>query len=550
MPTTAASQAGLRLLAANQAVEEGRYAPALRLYDAAAALDPRSWEVHERRGRLLEACGYASAARGALRRAGRALEANVRDEPKNAALRLKAAEVHGANGRYEDELAQLEKAAALGGEDAAPLLRAAQLALWLGRPKRARSHAEAALARRPDAAAGWRLLGAVELLEKRYAPAAKHLERALALDLDDAEALIWRGELRRLRGRARPALEDLTRALALRRGWGDSLPALLNLTLARLDVKEPLVPLECERLRQYVPPSVAAVRATCFPNSAPVPLRRALEKTLAALAGNRAHPITFLVRRFGRRVAVRHARADPFGRREEYARVQRRCLLGGPRAALDEFDRMLAAGRETARLHAYRGEVSLWSGDVAAAEADLRRSLAMNDVGFVWPEIGMAGVRLLQGDFDEALACLERALVAGAPEQRVWIRRGEARLRRGELPAALADLRKATETARVIPPAFALRALAELRAGDASAAQELYRRLQAATPFFLGEAARAEGLPAAPGADAHEAVARVLERALTLMRGNRNSTIYTYVAPGGELREIRIKSGPAPQAAN
>jgi hypothetical protein len=84
-------------------------------------------------------------------------------------------------------------------------------------------------------------------------------------------------------------------------------------------------------------------------------------------------------------------------------------------------------------------------------------------------------------------------------------------------------------------------ALAKGAVGDASGQRELLAKLRAHLPEFFVDAAKAARSTQAP---------KVLEAALSMLRGNRSSWMYLYTLPDGTLKHERlagIKPEEAPQ---
>ena len=96
---------------------------------------------------------------------------------------------------------------------------------------RARDHAEILVKRRPGEGVGWRVRGAVRLLEGSPRASLADLSRAVSSDPSDLESVLWRGEARLALKDWAGAYRDYERAVS---AWGASLVPYVGLSLALL----------------------------------------------------------------------------------------------------------------------------------------------------------------------------------------------------------------------------------------------------------------------------------------------------------------------------
>jgi lipoprotein NlpI len=159
------------------------------------------------------------------------------------------------------------------------------------------------------------------------------------------------------------------------------------------------------------------------------------------------------------------ARADLFAARRDYA------------AAIEEMDRVVAAGPDQTEALKRRGDYEDWAGRYDAAIADYTAAFEKSQDPKFLAERGAAYAN--KRDIPRALADLERA-IAEAPDDAVgWFERGRIRFESGEFRGAAADFAEAANR----DPQDGFRALwvylAAARAGDPEAAKSLAARASA-----------------------------------------------------------------------
>ena len=214
----------------------------------------------------------------------------------------------------------------------------------------------------------------------------------------------------------------------------------------------------------------------------------------------------------------------------------------GTDAVLAELESIVRGHPRSVQARCYRGELYLWLGryDDAWSEFESARSIDPTR----WAEIGMVAVLALTGRHDAASA-LALATETRFPPIRggtLPVYRGLLRRRLGQLDLAIADLRLAlaVKPSRIgarIELCLALRA-----AGRSDEATEhLAEVLGSATPLLV-EVAEASGR--AWRDDPTQLLGDgVLEAALVAMRGNRSSSLVTWVDGAGVLRALEPVAG-------
>lgn len=212
---------------------------------------------------------------------------------------------------------------------------------------------------------------------------------------------------------------------------------------------------------------------------------------------------------------LRVVRATPTVRRR-LALVQRTLRAGGFPAAIARFDRLVDELPDHPLALTYRGELHLWSGDLAAAQADMDRALSL-DPTTRWAWVATSLIQSLRGEPARALQTLDQGeqqagrLVAAAPA------RCEALLALGELDACSQALDDSLRQRPARVSAWLLRAIVARRQGR---------------PALAIEAALADQLPDLWAAGDGEGMDRLASVRAALC-GNRSSQVLTWRHPRG-----------------
>ena len=209
---------------------------------------------------------------------------------------------------------------------------------------------------------------------------------------------------------------------------------------------------------------------------------------------------------------------------------------------LAAFEALGAQYPDDPTVHTYWGEVLVWCGDAEAAAERFSRAIEMEH-GTTWAWIGLGASQMLQCRYDTALKTWAKGIQAARFEgPTVFVYRGEARRRMGELQRARADLERATADKPQRLSAWLNRALLDAATGHPGPASRLASRIRTTNPGLWADA-----LTAASQAEASPSDVTTLETILTLMRGNRSSSIFTYFSVDGALRFARWMPQDGPE---
>lgn len=265
-----------------------------------------------------------------------------------------------------------------------------------------------------------------------------------------------------------------------------------------------------------------------------------LENMLDRMAGNLGRSPTFAEaiaggsRRFVRLVV------PPTSRTEAVAALHAIRHLGpeGAEAALWE---VLGRHPRSVFAHTYRGELYLWLGRYDEAMTAFAAATSIEPAR--WAAIGMLAALLLTGRLRRArfmALCAEQhfSYIAGST---LPVYRGALRRRTGRVAEAIEDLHAALETKATRVGARMELCLALRAAGRRHEAADHAAVLIREAPAPLIDAADALDLdwrsqPALLVADG------TIEEALRTMRGNRSSSIVTWIDRTGELRILEPRS--------
>jgi len=192
----------------------------------------------------------------------------------------------------------------------------------------------------------------------------------------------------------------------------------------------------------------------------------------------------------------------------------------------------------------------LWVGDLEGARRDLERAIEIV-LGTRWAYIGLTGIHILEGDYEQALEVSARGVkvMRGTEGPSVYIYRGEALRRLGRYREALKDL---TRSVRIHPSrvsAWFNLGLLYAAIGELALFERVYARLEIQAPGLLSDAACEVGvvLWGDPGfVPPVEVRLAVIEHGLAMMRGNRSSTAMTYFTAQGRMRMVEHRDAGTP----
>jgi tetratricopeptide (TPR) repeat protein len=215
----------------------------------------------------------------------------------------------------------------------------------------------------------------------------------------------------------------------------------------------------------------------------------------------------------------------------------------GADRAHEALQRVHAEYPQAPEPHCYHGELYLFAGDYGAARDQFEQALALYDKTR-WAFIGLGALELLEGRPAQSLPLFERSVeLSRGAGPTLFVYRGEAHRRLGNLDAAVADLEYATQLNPTRVSAWIDLALARDDAGEQTALAPALARLRLVAPNLVHDAALAAGVAvsAAAGGDpppGRESLRELFETMLRLMRGNRSSTCVTYFTAEGHLRVV------------
>lgn len=460
-------------------------------------------------------------------------------------FRSEAARVAIDAGAFELALANLERARELEPEAPRHLVELAQLASWMGEDLAAQTNIDAALALDPQCAAAIRMRGALQVRAGAYAEAITTLERVLALDHGDYQAHVWLSEAYLRTGQYAKAHAQLHHASMNAEGFLVVAWLLRFLVVAAEspDPREAVPPWRTEEFAESILELCPELAQTCLRTRSLADTVTAVEAALAALQGNRSiyptHVVDGELRRLHTRTGCRH---------------QSRWALQLLRVATAEeclavFDEIVARYVGSSLTYCHRGELRLWLGDLEGGKADLEQAIAAVR-GTRWAWIGLSTLGLLSGDYQQTLDINAQgiAVMNDTEGPAVTVYRGEAKRKLGRLDEAITELEAALRSHPSRASATINLALAYAATGRTAEFEPLWRRLRdEQASGLLSDAAHELGVVIFGDASDDEAATpeyavklAVLERALSMMGGNRSSGLLTYQTASGQLRFVQL----------
>lgn len=282
-------------------------------------------------------------------------------------------------------------------------------------------------------------------------------------------------------------------------------------------------------------------RSTQSTTSREASIAALLDDALAALGGNRSfHPV------FARDGALLPLPVEEAPRRLAKQTLWR-VVIDGDARTLAALAEVVARFPSQPEPHLYVGELHLWRGRWALARAAFERALSLQR-HTRWGWIGLGAAALGEGNVAGALDTFARGeREAGGVGPTMFVYRGEARWRAGDLVRARADLEHACQRNPTRISAWMLLALVAHAQGDARRRDEAAREARARAPGLVGDAADdcGEDLPPRAAALSPACMERVFLAALAMMRGNRSSNYPTYHLRDGRLRVATIEPDAA-----
>lgn len=427
----------------------------------------------------------------------------------------------------------------------------AELAAWRDDHERARALAEQALALRPEFVPALRVLGGLEVRAERWEQADALLARALELDPKDSQAHVWMAEVDLRTGRTEQAHAHLHQGIANSTGFL-FVAWLLRFLVVGKERGLPsgfISPNRSEEFEAAVAELVPSLAARALETRDMSDWLPAVEGALAALRGNRSIHATHVVE--GELVRL-HTRT---GCRFQSRWALQLLRVATPAECLAELDAVVAAYPSAALPICHRGELHLWLGNWSEARSDLRQAIT-RVIGTRWAYMGLSTIDLVEGNYDEVLKINAHGVqvMQNSEGPAIYVFRGEAKRKLGALDEAIPELQKSVAVHPARASATINLALAYAASGELAGLRELWQRLvmdQAAG--LMSDAALELGLVIVGDREwepSLEVMVAVLERALTMMGGNRSSGLLTYWTARGQLRFVQPwpHGGRAPHA--
>jgi tetratricopeptide (TPR) repeat protein len=470
-------------------------------------------------------------------------------------FRSEAARVAIDAGAFELALANLERAIELEPDAPSHRVELAQLASWKGEDAAAQMNIDAALALDPECAAAIRLRGALQVRAGAYAEAIVTLEQVLALDHGNYQAHVWLSEALLRTGKYEKAHAQLHHASMNAEGflvvaW---LLRFLIVAAESPDQREAVPPWRTEEFAESILELSPSLAQTCLRTRSLADTVAAVEAALAALQGNRSiyptHVVDGELRRLHTRTGCRHV-----------SRWALQLLRVAPaEECLAAFDEIVARYPGSSLTYCHRGELRLWLGDLEGGKADLEQAIAAVR-GTRWAWIGLSTLGLMSGDYQQTLDINAQGIsvMNDTEGAAVHVYRGEAKRKLGQLDHAIIELEAALRWHPSRASATINLALAYAAKHRMDEFELLWRRLRdEQASGLLSDAAHELGMVIfgdASGDDdwtpLHSVKVAVLERALSMMGGNRSSGLLTYQTASGHLRFVQLwpHAGHSPHA--
>lgn len=536
--------AQLHAKAAEVLKEMGYLKSALKQCRAAIRLDPRLVIAYQKQCSIQIKSQLKKQALGSLRKA-------LALASRSAPVSVWAAGIFKEIGDYQSAFYYLKAAIRFDPDFLPAYAELGQLSLWLGDAAQAVLNADKALRLNPKFWVAFRIRGAAAILQGRYERGIRELDAAIALfpgnrrrltrlryivrhgdymrplDPADCESHVWRGEAFRRLGRYSSAKADIKKALML---TAQSVGALTNQALIEISLTGAVSESLFRLIKIHFPKPINASLGQLAPTA------ESLEVLLKFMGGNRTSTITFLADAPGKARLRQHV--DYF-HSDDQLELQERIQHGDVEGVMKEFDYHMRERPHDAYMLSARGETCSWIGRYRQALRDLKRSLVMNPI-LAWPDIGICSAYVAMGQYRRALAHLDLADKKMVPVQLMVRWRGEIYRRMGDYEKALQEFKKSSEIFPYKPSYWINLALTQGALGKFKEQREIFLQLQKHIPGFLSDASDEAGVGGRRNPDNGE-IAKVLEKALELMKGNRSSWMYTYVLESGQVKHIKIK---------
>jgi len=502
---------------------------ALALAPDSASMWMEAAGLHARLDRRAEACD-------ALRRA---LELAPGSE--QLLYRREGARVAIEAGDFELAITCLARAVEL--DPTAPDLHVqrAEIHSWSDDEQAARAATARALAIDPEFGPALRMLGALEVRAGRHAQAVELLGRAIEREPTDYQAHLWLSEAYLRLGRFAEAHAQLHHGTMNAGGWAFVAWLLRFLIVAaeQQDPDEILTPNRTEEFDAVLRELCPELAEQALASMRTADLSAAVEAAIAALRGNRSIYATHVI---DGRLTRLHART---GCRHESRWALQLLRVATGDECLARFDEIVARYPGSSLPLCHRGELHLWLGNFDAAKADLEAAIASVE-GTRWAYMGLSTLALIRGDNQACLDINDRGVevMQGTKGPAIHVYRGEAMRKLGRIDQAIAELEQAVEWHPARASATINLALCYLQAGERAKFERLWLRLRDEQAAGLLSDAAFELDVTIVGDDDWQpddaTRVAVLERALTMMGGNRSSGLINYWTRDRKLRFVQL----------
>ena len=209
----------------------------------------------------------------------------------------------------------------------------------------------------------------------------------------------------------------------------------------------------------------------------------------------------------------------------------------------EAFETLMVRYPNDPEVYTYSGEVLLWVGRYEEAERLFRHALK-GDFVTIWTWIGLGAAMGYQGRLKEALQVFKDGVRKSSFEgPTVFVYRGEFLRRLGLLEEAKGDLLQAVQDKPQRLSAWINCVLVDFESGNSLPAELLCQSIQKhCTSLWWDACAQTQSDPLCL-----ENLGANLEAMLTMMLGNRSSTIFTYQPPGLPLRGVQWNATNVPR---
>ena len=375
----------------------------------------------------------------------------------------------------------------------------------------------------PDHPDVWCVAGIAETLNGDLDAANTYFEKAIAHAPEHGEAHLWLGELRRIRGDIKACLSAIDTGIYHTPVY--SLAGEINRILAiqgQPSVAAPWRKIPHRLFARHIESAQSLVstetKNKLMKSRTPKWVQRAGNELLDSLHGNRTGwPTQKNLQGIGaRRIHI------PIDVRQESRRHQLLLRTRTPEEVIQAFATLIEQTPEPT-VYCHRGEVLLWLGRYADAEADFEAALAL-DITTRWAWIGLGASQILTQRDHLGLQTFERSKKHAQPGRTMWVYQAEAYRNLGDIQGAQKHIDEALRINPERTAAHILAGLIDCEQNRIDAAQRQWMFLQHQIPTLCHQVQAAQ----VPPKDIHTLIVMFTEM-LTKMHGNRASALITWM---------------------